>query len=159
MIQKDWLEMTELPEASGLFLEILLEFLKFGTDDKITIAGSWILFKIVLMIILSRVENIDFFYFCHNGACEKTGCFFHGGLGHCFLPFVMPHDGGSVLRSNISALPVQARRIVGSPEKFQHPFVSNFYRIKYHLHDLRMTRCPFADMPVGWILDMATRVA
>ena len=79
------------------------------------------------------------------------------GLGG--LVGVMDEDRRSILAADVQALAVACRRVVDRPERLQQVVVSETRGVEPDLDRLGVSRAMTADIAVGWIRGLPTRIA
>ncbi len=66
---------------------------------------------------------------------------------------------GSILRTDIVALPVQLRRIVSLPKSDEQISIRNKSRVEQHQHNFGVTRPPAAHLPIGSVWRSSARIS
>src|SRR3954452_5563093 len=80
--------------------------------------------------------------------------------GRCpLLLAVVREDRRPVLAADVPALTVARRRVVTVPERREQLVVGDERRVVLHLHRLRLTGSPAADLLVGRVVDFAAGIA
>ena len=119
------------------------------------------LFVIPLVIFFGRIKSADRSDTCAN-RLRIPALRFHTlhHLPSCLFLFRrVEKNDRTVLRSDIDALPIGRRGIMGTPENFQQIFVGNDRRVESDLHDLCVTGAVGADLFVGRIRNATAHVA
>lgn len=75
------------------------------------------------------------------------------------MGFIVPVNGASVLGPHIGALAVQCRRIMGRKEHVQKIGERKNSGVECDLHDLSMSSTSSTNLPISWVLDVASCVA
>jgi hypothetical protein len=80
------------------------------------------------------------------------------GFGGRFLLRRMVKDHGTILLSNIGALPIQRRRIVIRPKNIKQLVVTDLRWIEFHFHHFGVAGFVRANIFIGWIILRSARV-
>src|SRR3989344_1232915 len=96
--------------------KLFLYFLKFGIDDDFTIGIAWVCCEIIVMIILRWIKHRKCGELCYDGGAEFAGSiyFLDKFPGNSFLLLCCIKNRGTILRANITPLPIHGCRVVAT---------------------------------------------
>lgn len=139
---------------------LMEEFLQLRTNhDRAIRIPVGILVEIILVIVFGLIEFRKRHDLRHDGVLEfrlRGGFrFLCGGL----LRVVLVENHGPVLGAVIWSLPVEGRRIVRGPEYFQERLKTDLRGVELQLHHLGMAGFPGANLLVGRVGHVPTRIA
>src|ERR1044072_8438810 len=135
--------------------EELAELRDLGRDDGAAVGLRGVPLEVVLMVVLGRVELVEWNDLCDEGRVTHARCIHlcDDLLGRLALLGAMVEDRRAVLRAHVRALTVQGRRVVYGEEDFEKFAVGDGRRVEGYLHDFGVAGRALADLPVRGRLD------
>ena len=111
-----------------------------------------ILFVVVLVIVLRRIELCGGSDFSYDGLFETPLNSLLRFLRELFLRFVMVKDRGPVLASVVAELRIGCERINVAPEDFEKFFVTDLTGVIGNLYRFRVAGCTGRHLFIGRVL-------
>lgn len=149
--------MKILQQAGVAFLELV----DFRADDEITVRLVFMVLVIILVIILGFVKRIERLNMRNDWLV--VGMLFLEILDKAIrsrtLAFVRIENDRTILRSDVVALAVQSRRVMGKEKDSQQVLVRNDRRIKFNFCRFGVAGRSTADLFIGRIRNRAARIA
>src|SRR5262249_41906384 len=128
-----------------------------------TAIAGWILGKILLVIVLRKIEFRGGKNLGRDSAVASGGnrALVHRlrGFGGRALGRRVHVDTGPILGTHIIALPHSLCRIMALPKGLEQLLIGNLFRVEYHQHDLVVTGLARTDFLIGGIWREPARIA
>ena len=141
--------------------ELLLQLAQLGRNHVLAVGLKRIIGVELLMVAFGWIEFGERLQGCHNGILEALGLvqFFDERRGFFPLLIIGVENRRAILRTDIVALAIQCRRVMGGEENRHEIAEGDLRRIEFDFNHFGMAGVAHADLLVSGIFVFAAGVA